>query len=179
MLHLPALKLTNELEKVFRAAKDLRLAVRGLFGEGTDALGDFFQVSNQVTLGESEDEILATFKDHIVPSLVRYEQEARRVLQANQLAVLDDKIWRAVGVLENARTMSTEEALFLLSHLRMGVILKRVNHVSLDAINELFIAIQSAHLQKRQGTRLDGEHRSILRAQIIRERLRHGNQSAN
>lgn len=171
MLHLPALKLTGELEKVFRAAKDMRLAVRGLFGEGTDALGDFFQVSNQVTLGESEEEILSAFKANVIPSVVKYEQEARRVLQKDQLSILDDKIWRAFGLLQNARTMSTEEALYLLSHLRMGVVLKRIPNINLDAINELFLAIQSAHLQKRQGTKLDGEHRSILRAQLIRDCL--------
>ncbi|NLX20594.1 MAG: protein arginine kinase [Phycisphaerae bacterium] len=179
MLHLPALKLTNELEKVFRAAKDMRLAVRGLYGEGTDALGDFFQVSNQTTLGRSEQEILTGFKADVIPSIVRYEQEARRVLQRDRLNALDDKIWRAVGLLENARTISTEEALFLLSHLRMGVVLDRVKHVSLDAINELFIAIQAAHLQKQLGQPLDGEKRSVFRAELIRQRLHRADSTNN
>jgi len=171
MLHLPALKLTNELEKVFRAAKDMRLAVRGLYGEGTDALGDFFQVSNQTTLGQSEEEILAGFKAHVIPSIVKYEQEARRVLKTHKLTALDDRVWRALGVLENARAISSEEALFLLSHLRMGVLLERIKNIDLDAINELFIATQSAHLQKRHGQKLDGEQRSIARAEYIRDRL--------
>src|SRR6185436_10190587 len=78
MLHLPALKLTNEIEKVLRAAKEMHLAVRGLFGEGTDAIGDFFQISNQVTLGQSEEEILDAFKKEVIPYIVKYEQEARR-----------------------------------------------------------------------------------------------------
>jgi protein arginine kinase len=179
MLHLPGLKLTNELEKVFRAARDMRLAIRGLYGEGTDALGDFFQVSNQTTLGHSEQEILAGFKANVIPSIVTYEQEARRVLERDRLTSLDDKIWRALGVLENARAIGTEEALFLLSQLRMGIVLNRIKHLDLDAINELFIAIQAAHLQKRQGSSLDGERRSVIRADLIRDRLRRDNTSTN
>jgi len=179
MLHLPGLKLTNELEKVFRAARDMRLAIRGLYGEGTDALGDFFQVSNQTTLGHSEQDILAGFKAHVIPSIVTYEQEARRALERDRLTALDDKIFRALGVLENARTIGTEEALFLLSQLRMGIVLNRIQHLDLDAINELFIAIQAAHLQKRQGSPLDGERRSVIRADLIRDRLRRGDGSAN
>jgi len=171
MLHLPALKLTNEIEKVFRAAKEMRLAVRGLYGEGTDAIGDFFQVSNQTTLGQSEEEILSGFKSNVIPSIVKYEQKARRVLKHEKLTALDDKVWRALGVLENARAISSEEALFLLSHLRMGVLLERIQHIDLETVNELFIASQSAHLQKRQGQRLEGERRSIVRADFIRQRL--------
>ncbi len=179
MLHLPALKLTNEIEKVFRAARDMRLAVRGLFGEGTEALGDFFQVSNQTTLGQSEDEILAGFKDHVIPNIVKYEQEARRTLKRDRLTALDDKVWRALGVLENARSMSTEEAMFLLSHLRMGVILDRIKHINLTDINDLFLAVQSAHLQKREGKAMDGEGRSVVRAELLRARLgrKHPNQN--
>ena len=179
MLHLPALKLTGELEKVFRAAKDLRLAVRGLHGEGTDALGDFFQISNQTTLGQSEDQILAAFHEGVIPSIVKYEQHARQILQDQRPAVLDDKIFRALGLLENARTISTEEALYLLSHLRMGVVLHRVKHIDLEAINDLFLATQAAHLQKSQGTTLDGETRSIARAELIRQRLQHGSTGTN
>jgi protein arginine kinase len=171
MLHLPALKLTNEIEKVFRAAKDMHLAVRGLYGEGTEAIGDFFQISNQTTLGKSEEEILEGFKVNVIPPIVKYEQEARKVLLQDKPAALDDKIYRALGLLENARAMSSEEALFLLSHLRMGVVLERVSHIDLQAINELFISIQSAHLQKRFGGQLDGENRSIVRAEYIRDRL--------
>mgnify|MGYP005856641441 CR=1 FL=1 len=179
MLHLPALRLTNEIEKVFRAARDMHLAVRGLYGEGTEALGDFFQVSNQTTLGQSEDEILAGFKVHVIPSIVKYEQEARRMLKRDRLAALDDKVWRALGLLENARSISAEEALFLLSHLRMGILLERIKHVSLNDINDLFLAIQSAHLQKRQGTAMDGERRSVVRAELIRTRLSRKNPSKN
>jgi protein arginine kinase len=171
MLHLPALKLTGEIEKVLRAAKDMHLAVRGLYGEGTDATGDFFQISNQTTLGQSEDEILTTFRSEVIPPIVKYEQEARKALKRDRLHALDDKIWRALGILENARAISSEEALFLLSHLRLGVLLERIPHLGLDVINELFIGTQAAHLQKRTGKKLDGEKRSIARADYIRDRL--------
>lgn len=179
MLHLPALKLTNEIEKVFRAAKEMHLAVRGLYGEGTDAIGDFFQVSNQTTLGQTEDEILSGFKSNVIPSIVKYEQKARRVLKGERLSALDDKVWRALGILENARAISSEEALFLLSHLRMGILMERIKHLDLELINELFIASQSAHLQKRQGQRLEGERRSVARADFIRDRLARGRHSNN
>lgn len=179
MLHLPALKLTNEIEKVFRAAKEMRLAVRGLHGEGTDALGDLFQISNQVTLGYTEEEILNGFRADVIPSIVRYEQEARKVLTKSKGAALDDKIWRALGTLENARAISGDEALFLLSHLRMGVVLERIKHIDLDAISELFLATQSAHLQKRRGQKLDGDERSVIRAEFIRQRLNQAKPSQN
>ncbi|GMV98759.1 MAG: hypothetical protein AMXMBFR83_31070 [Phycisphaerae bacterium] len=156
---------------MLRAAKDMHLAVRGLYGEGTDATGDFFQVSNQTTLGSSEDEILSAFKTQVIPAIVRYEQEARRALKRDRLTALDDKVWRALGILENARAISGEETLFLLSHLRLGVVLERIKHVDLETINELFIGTQAAHLQKRTGKKLDGEKRSIARADYIRERL--------
>ena len=171
MLHLPALKLTNEIEKVLRAAKDMRLAVRGLYGEGTEALADFFQVSNQLTLGETEEQILLGFKNNVIPSIVKYEQETRESLLADRVTALDDKVHRALGLLENARAISSEEALFLLSHLRMGVVLGRVKHIDLTVVHELFLFVQSAHLQKRVGQELDGERRSILRADLIRDRL--------
>ena len=179
MLHLPALKLTNEIEKVFRAAKEMRLAVRGLFGEGTDAIGDFFQISNQVTLGQNEEEILKAFKLQVIPAVVKYEQEAREALIKSKSTALDDKVWRAWGVLQNARAISSEETLYLLSHLRLGAVLDRIKHVDLATINDLFIASQSAHLQKRHGGPLDGEQRSIARADYIRQRLTRRNPSDN
>ncbi|NLX14351.1 MAG: protein arginine kinase [Phycisphaerales bacterium] len=171
MLHLPALKLTNELEKMFRAARDMRLAVRGLYGEGTEAIGDFFQVSNQITLGQSEEEILDSFKMNVIPSIVNYERQARTMLKTDKSAALQDRVWRALGLLQNARAISTDEALYLLSHLRLGIVLECVKHIDLQTISELFIATQSAHLQKRSGHLLDDQGRSVARAELIRDRL--------
>lgn len=175
MLHLPALKMTGEIEKVLRAAKDLRLAVRGLYGEGTDAIGDFYQISNQVTLGRSEEEIIEKFSENIIPRIVEYERAARNALADERSVQLDDKVWRAFGILENARAMASDETLFFLSHVRMGVSMGRLQGLDLGTINELFLRIQPAHLQKMHGHALSGEERSVARANYLRSRLGHQN----
>jgi len=171
MLHLPALKLTGEIEKVFRAAKDLRLAVRGLYGEGTEATGDFYQISNQTTLGKCEDEIISDFKHLVIPKIIDYEHHARRTLLNDRTVALDDKVHRAVGILRTARLMASEETLFLLSHLRMGINLGRVKDIDINKVNELFLLTQPAHLQKLQGKKLEGDARRAVRAEFIRQRL--------
>jgi protein arginine kinase len=171
MLHLPALKLTGEIEKVFRAAKEMRLAVRGLYGEGTEATGDFYQVSNQTTLGKSEGEIISEFKLQVIPKIIEYEHHARRTLLNDRTVALDDKVCRALGLLRSARLLASEETLFLLSHVRMGVNLGRVKDVDLRTLNELFLLTQPAHLQKLQGRRLEGDLRRAARADYIRQRL--------
>jgi protein arginine kinase len=171
MLHLPALKMTGQIEKFLNAAKDTNLVVRGLFGEGTEAMGDFFQLSNQVTLGFSETEIVDNFSDNIVPKIVEYETLARDKLLHAKTAALDDKIQRALGVLRNARLISSQEALFLLSNVRMGVNLGRVDGISIATINELFMLTQPAHLQLNTGKTLSPDSRDAMRAQIIRSKL--------
>lgn len=171
MLHLPALKLTGEIEKVFRAAKDMRLAVRGLYGEGTEATGDFYQISNQTTLGKTEDEIISDFKHLVIPKIIDYEHHARRSLLNDRTVALDDKVYRALGLLRSARMIASEETLFLLSHLRMGINLERVKGIDINTINELFLLTQPAHLQKIQGRKLEGDLRRAARAEYIRQRL--------
>ena len=171
MLHLPALKLTGEIERVFRAAKQMHLAVRGLYGEGTEATGDFYQISNQTTLGKSEDEIINDFKREVIPKIIDYEHHARKVLINDRTTQLDDKVSRALGLLRSARLMATDETLLLLSHLRMGVHMGRVKEVDLRTINELFLLTQPAHLQKLQGRKLEGDVRRAARADYIRQRL--------
>jgi len=171
MMHLPALKITGEIERVFRAAKDMHLAVRGLYGEGTEATGDFYQISNQSTLGKTEEEIVEEFRDMVVPRITEYETRARELLSRQKPTLIEDKVWRAIGMLKYARTISTEETLFLLSHLRMGFNMGLINEIDLDTINELFLSTQPAHLQILTGQRLDGEQRSKLRAEYIRGRV--------
>jgi protein arginine kinase len=171
MLHLPALKLTGEIEKVFRAAKELRLAVRGLYGEGTEATGDFFQISNQTTLGKTEEDIIGDFRSTVIPKIIDYERHARRTLLDDRTVALDDKVSRALGILRNARLIASEETLLLLSHLRMGVNLGRVKDIDIRTINELFLLTQPAHLQKLQGRKLEGDVRRAVRADYIRQRL--------
>jgi len=171
MLHLPALKLTGEIERVFRAAREMRLAIRGLFGEGTEYLGDFFQVSNQTTLGRTEQELIHDFKHLVIPRIIDYEHQARRTLLKERSLVLDDKVWRSFGALQRARTMSSEETMLHLSHVRMGISLGRIEEINLGTVNELFLLTQPAHLQKIRGERLSGEQRSVVRAEYIRRRL--------
>jgi len=171
MLHLPALKLTGEIEKVFRAAKDMKLAVRGLYGEGTEATGDFYQISNQTTLGTSEEELISDFKHTVIPKIIDYEHHARKMLLNDKTVALDDKVSRALGILRSARLMASEETLYLLSHLRMGVNLGRIKDVDVRTLNELFLMTQSAHLQKMTGRKLEGDVRRAVRADFIRQKL--------
>lgn len=194
MLHLPALKMTNQIEKFFNAAKDMSLAVRGLFGEGTEAASDLYQISNQVTLGVSESDLIARFEKTIIPEIVDYENAARKQLLSRQANVLDDKISRAMALLQNAHLISSQEALFLLSHLRLGVNLHKymgastpaikklytlcgnapsdkAGPLSIATINRLFMLTLPAHLQLNYGKTLDPTHRDALRAEIIRSAL--------
>lgn len=171
MLHLPALKLTGEIERVLRAAKDMNLAVRGLFGEGTEATGDFFQVSNQVTIGRTESDIVNEFRTVVVPRIVDYERLARQALLDEKSRALDDRIFRSYGALRHARTISSEETLLHLSHLRLGVHVGRIKDIPIETLNQLFLEIQPAHLQKTHGGKLTGELRSAARADLIRKRL--------
>jgi protein arginine kinase len=171
MLHLPALRLTQEIDRVSRATRDMNLAVRGLYGEGTEAIGDLYQVSNQTTLGESEEEILEGFGGLVIPKVVEYERAARESLARKRSSHLDDHVWRAYGILANARRISSAETLTLLSHLRLGIHMGRFDGIDLATLNQLFLQTQPAHLQKLAEKPLDGAARSITRADRLRESL--------
>ena len=170
MLHLPALVLTRQIEKVFRAVARMRLAVRGLYGEGTQATGDFYQISNQSSLGRSEEDVLKNL-GAVIPQIIDYEKQAREVLVAESPIALDDKVYRAWGLLASARTISSEETLMLLSAVRLGIHLGRLTHVDMATINELFLLTGPGHLQKIRGAELSEAERDIARAEYIRKRL--------
>jgi len=170
MLHLPALVYSKEIEKVFNSAAKMKLAVRGFYGEGTSYVGDFFQVSNQVTLGKGTDQLLGDL-GKVLPKLVELERDVRRVIQKDHAQDLEDKVYRALGVLCHARRMASQEALELLSQLRVGVCLGLVEGVDLKAINELLVLTQPAHVQLLEGKDLTEQERDIARARFIRERL--------
>ena len=171
MLHLPALRLTGEIEKVRRAAREMQLAVRGMFGEGSEALGDLYQISNQTTLGRGEQEILSDFQHTVVPQIVAYEQQARQALLQQRPTQLDDRVWRAWAILTHARVIDTDEVLRRLSHLRLGVILGRVDMVDIRTVNELLLLTQPAHLHRLTGCQMDPGIRREARARLIREKL--------
>ncbi len=170
MMHLPALALTNEIRKVLGALQKINLTVRGLYGEGSQAMGDFYQISNQVTLGKSEEELLESLKA-VVPNVINYERRVRDVLLKDRKRELHDQVSRAYGILRNAQTISSEETMQLLSSLRLGVNLGLIDDVEIPLLNELFIHTQPAHLQKLQGRRLDSAERNVARARYLRRRL--------
>jgi len=171
MLHLPALKMTGEIEKAFRAAHDMRLAIRGLYGEGTEASGDFFQVSNQTTLGKTEEQIVEEFLAEMIPQFIEYERRARQALLTSRATAIDDKVQRSLALLRSCRLISSDETMYLLSLVRLGVNVERVRDVDLKTINELFLLTQPAHLQKITDKELSGKQRAEVRATYIRARL--------
>jgi len=170
MLHLPALVMTKQIEKVFHAVTKINLAVRGFYGEGTQASGDFCQISNQVTLGKSEEDVLKTVADH-VPQLIKFERNVRETLINENRVGLEDRVWRAFGMLERARLITSEETMDYLSAVRMGVNLGLIDSIPISTVNELFILTQPAHLQKLEGRELDTPERDETRAEFIRRRL--------
>jgi len=172
MLHLPGLKISGELEKAFRAARDMHLAVRGLYGEGSEPIGDFFQLSNQITLGKTEEQIIEDLLNHAVKPIVEYERRAREKLIKERPDTLDDKIFRARGILSNTRMISSEETLYMLSYIRLGIHLGRIKDISLKAVNRLFILTQPAHLQNLCHESLSPADRDRSRAELIRKELR-------
>jgi protein arginine kinase len=173
MLHLPALVLTREIEKVFRSLQKISVTVRGLYGEGSQPAGDFYQISNQATLGRSEREIITQLghDDAVVPQIIKYERNARAALLDQKRDTLADQVSRAYGILRNARMISSEETMLLLSRLRMGVHMGLLNELSIGTINQLFLYTHPAHLQKMSGRELDTADRNIERARYIREHL--------
>jgi protein arginine kinase len=171
MLHLPGLVLSELINQVIQAVSKIGLAVRGLYGEGTEAMGNLFQISNQTTLGEKEDEIVSRLTK-VIETIIEKEHDARQVLIQKKSNTLWDQIGRAYGVLTYAHAMSSKEALNLLSIIKLGVDLGAFPEDRRLPIDELFIDTQPAHLQKSSQQKLNAEERDHLRAQIIRERLK-------
>lgn len=176
MLHLPALVLTRQIEKVFRSLQKISLAVRGLYGEGSQAIGDFYQFSNQITLGKTEAELIQQVSD-LAPALIEYERKARQYLVEESRRELHDRVSRAYGLLCTAQTISSEETMQLLSSVRMGVNLGLIRDVAIPTVNQLFIHTQRAHLQKLRGMELDPTGRDIERANYLRRHLKGGTAS--
>jgi len=171
MLHLPALTLTNEIERVRRASRDMQLALRGSYGEGSEALGDLYQISNQTTLEKSEEELLDEFEQRLIPVVIAYERQARQVLLHKRSTFLDDRCFRALGVLRSARLLKVSEAMKLLSHVRLGVELDRIPDVSIETVNRLLLFCQTAHLQRSMGGSIPQAQRQQSRAEMFRAEL--------
>ncbi|MCD6169114.1 MAG: protein arginine kinase [Candidatus Latescibacteria bacterium] len=170
LIHLPALVLTREIEKVLRAITQVGMTVRGFYGEGTEVLGNFFQISNQVTLGKSEEQIIGSLKK-IVTEVIESELKSRQTLINDARYQLEDKIWRALGILENARLLTTEEFMNLCSAVRLGRSMELIPYPDFKTLNQLIVMVQPSHLQKLAGRYLESSERDIFRANIVRERL--------
>jgi protein arginine kinase len=171
MLHLPGLKLASEMEKVKRATRDMHLAVRGYYGEHSEATGEFYQISNQTTLGKPERLILDELEREIVPRIIDYERAARRMLVEKRRRFLEDQVFRALGALRSARLLNPEEALTLLSLVRLGILTGLVHDVAEQTVNQLLLLTQPAHLQRLLGQDLDQNARREARADLVRKQL--------
>jgi protein arginine kinase len=171
MLHLPALVLGEQINQIVQAVNKLGLAVRGLYGEGTEALGNIFQVSNQMTLGEIETDIVERL-NKVLAQLIEHEENARASLLEKKPKVLFNHIGRAYGILANAHSISSKETMNLLSLMRLGLDLGLFAGTKIHLVDELFITTQPAHLQKQYSEKLSAEERDLLRADMLRDRLR-------
>ena len=171
MLHLPALVLSEQINQIIQAVNKLGLAVRGLYGEGTEALGNVFQVSNQMTLGEAETDIVERL-NKVLTQLIEHEENARGTLLEKKPKMVFNQIGRAYGILANAHSISSKETMNLLSLTRLGIDLAMFPGVERSLVDELFILTQPAYLQKQYSEKLAAEERDLLRADMLRERLR-------
>jgi protein arginine kinase len=170
MLHLPALVFTKRINKILELIAKISFVTRGFFGEGTQALGDFFQISNQVSLGLSGPEVIDNLSG-VVNQVKEQEIDARNLLLRKSKLNVEDNVWRSLGILRNCRLISSKEALSHLSILSLGLDLGIIDNISREILNSLFIEIQPAHLQKIESRILKEEERDYIRAQILREKL--------
>ena len=171
MVHLPAMVLSDQINQVVQAVNKLGLAVRGLYGEGTEALGNFFQVSNQTTLGEREGDVIDRL-NKVILQIIEHEENARSTLLEKKPRVVYDQVGRAYGVLSHAHAISSKEALNLLSLLRLGVDLDLLPAENRATVDDLFMVAQPAHVQRTAERKLTAEERDSYRADLIRDRLK-------
>ncbi|MGH7699362.1 MAG: ATP--guanido phosphotransferase [Gemmatimonadales bacterium] len=170
LIHLPGLVLTKEIGKVLQGLSQVGLTFRGLYGEGSEVVGNFFQLSNQTTLGKSEEDLL----DHlgkIVRQVIEYEIQARDVLVRDAPTIIADKVWRAYGLLRYARSLTFEETMNLLSGVRLGVGLNLIPGLSVYTLNKLLIHTQPAHLAALEGRAPGDAAQLTVRATYVRKLL--------
>ncbi len=170
LLHLPALVLTREIEKVLRGAYAIGLLVRGIYGEGSETRGNLFQVSNRKTLGQSEAEIIEVLTS-TCRQIIDYEHKARQFLMHNLRVEVEDKVFRSLGLLRGARIISSEEATNLLATVRLGVALGIINELKIAEVSQLLVLVRPANLQAILGEKMDAAERDERRATFIRQKL--------
>ena len=169
MMHLPALAITKQLG-ILNQLSNLGMTVRGLYGEGSDATGDLYQISNQVTLGQTEYDILTNLHS-ITLQIIKEERSAREFLREHHHDELEDQIWRAMGTLTHARYLSSQETLRLISLVRLGYSMGYLEQLTFGQINDLYLLAQPGYLQEMKGEDMDAHQRDGYRAQKIQEKL--------
>ena len=170
LIHLPGLVLTKEIGKVLAGLQQMGLTYRGLYGEGSEVVGNFFQISNQTTLGSAEDELLDKLL-RVVAHVIEREEEARKVLLRDAGYIIEDKLWRAYGTLRYARSLTFDEAMNYLSGVRLAVGLKLITGLSVYTLNKLLIFSQAAHLSYAEGRTLSESDTNLARARYVRTTL--------
>ena len=170
LIHLPGLVLTQDMEKVIRGIAQMGFAVRGFYGEGSDVMGNLFQVSNQITLGKEVEQVIEGL-EKVTRQIISFEQNARQTLLKEARPQIEDKIWRACGILENARVLTTQEFMNLSSAARLGHSLGVIPRPDVKMLNELLVRTQPSHLQRSVGKTLEPIERDVLRAKVVRKWL--------
>jgi protein arginine kinase len=170
LIHLPGLVHSKEINKLLESLGKLKHTIRGLYGEGSEVMGNFFQLSNSATLGTSEEDIIKNLKD-MTTKVIQFERKAREMLFRKARSLLEDKVWRAYGLLRYAHSVSTKEALSLISAVRLGVGVGIIEDISIKSLNKLLIYTQPAHLQKLNDETMDAQERDVARAEYIRKTL--------
>lgn len=170
MMHLPALVITNQINQMIPAINQLGLVVRGIYGEGSEAIGNLFQISNQITLGKSEEDIIEDLQS-VVGQLINHERVARKYLADESILRLENRVFRSYGTLQYSRIIESKEAAKCISDVQLGIDLGMIKNVSQYILNELMILTQPAFLQHYSKKVLTPNERDIYRAKLIRERL--------
>lgn len=170
MMHLPALTMSKQMNVLIQMMTRLGMVVRGIYGEGSENLGNIYQISNQTTLGKSEKEILDELQK-VVEQIIEKERASRRKLLERAYVAIDDKVNRALGTLLYARILTSEEAATCLSNVRLGVDLGLIHNISQNCLNECLVYIQPGFIQQYAGTPLDAQERDIFRAKYVQEKL--------
>lgn len=170
LIHLPGLVLTKEINKTLAGLQQIGFTYRGLYGEGSEVVGNFFQISNQTTLGRSEEEIIDKLLQ-VLSTVIAREEEARRVLLRDAGYIIEDKLWRAYGTLRYARSLTFDEAMNFLSGVRLAVGLKLITGLSVYTLNKLLIFSQAAHLSHAEGRTLSESEANLARARYVRQAL--------
>ena len=174
LVHLPGIILINQLKSIHKAIEKLGLTIRGYYGEGSEAIGNFFQISNQITLGLSEEQIIDKI-NNIGKKIVEHEENARKVLLQESKIRLEDQIYRALGILKNARIISTNETMSLLSFIRLAVDLKIIKDITISTLNKILVFLQPSHLQKIANKKLSPKKHDFIHAKIIHEKFSNTN----